>query len=94
MSSPCGTILVYLGNYLVYLYLVTLLTKVVSSEPCGVKSALVRRFPEGDKAHSPMASDFRSGALGVVGSSEPCGMMLVYLGNLNCPPKLGISVPR
>jgi hypothetical protein len=23
-----------------------------------------RIFPEGDKAHSPMASDFRSGALG------------------------------
>ena len=40
-----------------------------------------------------MASDFRSGALGVVGSSEPCGMMLVYLGDLICPPKLGFPSP-
>ena len=42
-----------------------------------MKSALVRRFPEGDKAHSPMASDFRSGALG----EESVRTILVYLGD-------------
>ena len=90
---PCVTILVYLGNYLVYLYLFNLSTY-KSSSPCGtyserrdvilwrlismreirltcrdarfvvVLSRVRRIFPERDKVHSPMASDFRSGALG------------------------------
>ena len=37
MSSPCVTILVYLGNYLVYLYLFNLSTY-KSSSPCGTYS--------------------------------------------------------
>ena len=55
---PCGTMLVYLGNLLVFLYLVNLSTKklVVSNAMRGEKTQ-GEYFPERDKVHSPMASD-------------------------------------